>query len=100
VAYQCNIIQQLVKLGVVGPNVIVTQLVEHCANDGFIGKILVLAPKLNQPDLDLATAVVIEPLNGHHQLALMNHRNITIEKIWECIYFGQHWQCKKHVERL
>lgn len=67
-ANQCNFVQQLVELGIVWPNLIVAELMEHCANDGFIWEVLVPAPKLNQSDFDLTapttSATYIEPLHG------------------------------------
>ena len=47
-ADQRDFVQQLVEQGIVRPNLIVAELMEHCANNGLIRKVLVLAPKFDQ----------------------------------------------------
>ena len=71
-AYQRDLVQQLVELGIVRPNLIVAELVEHGPNDGLVWKVLVFAPELDQSDFDLAasptSATHIEPLHGNRQV--------------------------------
>ena len=67
-ADQRDFVQQLVEQGIVRPNLIVAELMEHCANNGLIRKVLVLAPKFDQPYFDLAapstSTTYVEPLRG------------------------------------
>ena len=68
-ANQGDLVQQLVEMGIMRPNLIMAKLMEHRANDGFIWKVLVFAPEFDQSNFDLAapttSATYIEPLHNH-----------------------------------
>ena len=90
-ANQRDLVQQLVEQGIVRPNFIVAELMEHGPNDGLVWKVLFLAPKLDQSDFDLAasptSATYVEPLHGNKQvgqqcLAIAGLTGLTVPVIY------------------